>query len=270
MENFLNLKFKYYTIKIQCDNNNQEIEINLQKYYEGNEDSYIQIDFYSKCCISDIKSTNILKKMLDILNKKKLLSLIKHNKRFQEISNITINDYISYSNIVIEIKPKINLSNNVNYKFINFRKSDEKYYHIFFNDSKKEIRRNYLNKNDRVDKIKIVVNHQVNSFEYLFFKCKCIKSISFIHFYRNNINNMGRMFYDCSSLKKINFTNFNTENVIDMSCMFCLCSSLKDLNLDNFNTNNVINMKSMFSQCSQDLIYKIKNNYKNILDSAFY
>ena len=251
-------------------NNNQQIETNLPKYYEGNEGSYIQIDFYSKCCLSDIKNINVIKNILNTLNKKKLLLIIKHNKRFQELLNITMDDYILHTNIVIEMKPIRNLKNNVDYKFINFPESVKKYYHIFFDDNKEEIRRKYLNKNDKVNKIKIVINYQVNSFENLFFKCKCIKSISFIHFYRNNITNMSGMFFECSSLKIINFINFNTENVIDMSCMFCLCSSLNDLNLDYFNFNNVISMRSMFFGCSQDLIEKIKNNYDSILDSAFY
>ena len=46
-------------------------------------------------------------------------------------------------------------------------------------------------------------------------------------------------------------------------------SSLKELNLNNFNTNNVINMECMFYGCSNDLIMKIKTQYKNIKEEAF-
>ena len=55
-----------------------------------------------------------------------------------------------------------------------------------------------------------------------------------------------------------------------MSYMFCECSSLKELNLSNFNTYNVINMEGMFNRCSDELRMKIKSEYKNIKEEAFY
>ena len=54
-----------------------------------------------------------------------------------------------------------------------------------------------------------------------------------------------------------------------MSEMFYGCLSLKELNLNNFNTNNITYMKGMFYGCSNDLIMKIKNQYKNIKEEAF-
>ena len=80
---------------------------------------------------------------------------------------------------------------------------------------------------------------------------------------------MSYMFEGCSSLKELNLNNFNTNNVTDMNCMFYGCSSLKELNLNNFNTNNVTDMHEMFSGCSNDLIMKIKSQYKNIKEEAF-
>ena len=81
--------------------------------------------------------------------------------------------------------------------------------------------------------------------------------------------NMNGMFYGCSSLKELNLNNFNTNNVTDMGYMFYGCSSLKELNLNNFNTNNVTDMYGMFRGCSNDLIMKIKTQYKNIKEEAF-
>ena len=118
-------------------------------------------------------------------------------------------------------------------------------------------------------KIKIIIDYQDKSFRELFYECKSIKSINFKKFYRNNITNMSWMFSDCSSLKELNLTNFNTNNVNDMSYMFNLCSSLKELKLTNFNTNNVKDMSYMFSNCSDELIQKIKTQYKNIKEEAF-
>ena len=54
-----------------------------------------------------------------------------------------------------------------------------------------------------------------------------------------------------------------------MNGMFCMCSSLKELNLNNFNTNNVTDMNGMFDGCSNELIMKIKAQYKNIKKEAF-
>ena len=55
-----------------------------------------------------------------------------------------------------------------------------------------------------------------------------------------------------------------------MNSMFYGCSSLKELNLSNFNTNNVTNMGYMFSGCSDQFKNKIKAQYKNIKEEAFY
>ena len=51
--------------------------------------------------------------------------------------------------------------------------------------------------------------------------------------------------------------------------MFNGCSSLKELNLNNFNTNNVEDMEFMFNGCSNELIMKIKTQYKNVKEEAF-
>ena len=108
---------------------------------------------------------------------------------------------------------------------------------------KKEIENISLNKDDNVSKISVIIDYQIKSFSELFYMCKCIESIKFKKFSRNNIT--------------------------DMSYMFCGCLSLKELNLNNFNTNNVTDMFHMFSGCSKQLRLKIKINYKNIKKEAF-
>ena len=77
--------------------------------------------------------------------------------------------------------------------------------HIYFNDNKEEeIKRNIIYENDNVSKIYIFIDYQVKSFFNLFSECKCIESIYFKKFYRNNITNMSYMFIGCSSLKELN------------------------------------------------------------------
>ena len=75
---------------------------------------------------------------------------------------------------------------------------------------------NYLTENNKVEKIKITIDYQVNSLRGLFKDCKCIESIIFKKFYRNNITDMSGMFSNCSSLKELKLNNFNTNNVTNM------------------------------------------------------
>ena len=79
--------------------------------------------------------------------------------------------------------------------------------------------KDYINSNkpiqikeeDKVTKIKIIIDYQVKSFKGLFSWCKYIESINFKKFYRNNITDMSWMFNGCYSLKKLNLNNFNTK-----------------------------------------------------------
>ena len=128
---------------------------------------------------------------------------------------------------------------------------------------------NYINEDEEIKIIKIIIDYKIESFEYLFEDCECIESINFKKFHRNNITNMSYMFEGCSSLKELNLNNFNTNNVTNMSYMFSRCSSLNELNLNNFNTNNALNMNGMFDGCTDELIMKIKTQYKNFKEEAF-
>ena len=154
----------------------------------------------------DIKSRLILQKIFKHLVEKKLLYIVKYNKNIKSKININIKDYKNYyEKIEIEIIP---VSNEYG-KFINIKKEDEKYYHIYFDDNKEEIQRNYLDKNDNVSKIKIIIDYQIKSFEELFEVCECIEYLCFKKFYRNNVTNMSCMFDGCSKLKELNLNNFN-------------------------------------------------------------
>jgi len=225
----------------------------------------VLIDKKSKGIYDITKNDYFLRKLFDYLSKKKKLDIIKYNKKIQKRINIDINDFKQfsekYSSIEIEIIP----AKKKYGKFININKGYEIFYHIYFNNNNEEIKRNYLNKNETIKKIKVIIDYQVKSFENLFDCCECIESIFFKKFIRNNIHNMNGMFHLCSSLKDINLSNFNTNNVIDMNHMFYYCSSLKEINVSNFNTNNVTNMSHMFSFCSSLKELNISNfNTNNV------
>ena len=117
------------------------------------------------------------------------------------------------------------------------------FFHIYFNDNKEEIKRNYINKFDKVVKIKIILEYPIKCLDILFRGCKCIKKINFIKFKRNDIKHM--------------------------PCMFRACSSLEELNLSTFKIHNEISMHKTFWKCSDELTIKIRNQYTFIKEEAF-
>ena len=214
-----------------------------------------------------IKSKYIVIKVFENLNQHKLLDIIHYNKKYQKVMKKNLKDYkYEFLKIVIEIIPKESIYD----KFINISKKKRENIHIYFNDSHEEIKRNIITKDDNITKIKIIINHKVKSLSNLFYNCKCIKKINFIKFNRDDIKNMIWIFSGCSSLEELNLSNFITNNVTDMGHMFHECSSLKKLNISNFNTNNVTDMRSMFFGCSFQFQNKIRDQYKNIKEEAFY
>ena len=196
--------------------------------------------------LNNIKSKYILKKIVDNLIKAKLLKLIKYNKLLKERLELGIIDYKNnFEQIEIELIPIVKKDKNI---FINFT-SKKGYYHIYFNNEVKEIKRYYFTRKDNVKKIKVIIDNEVKSLEKLFQYCNCIEKINFIKFNREDINNMNCMFSGCVSLKDLNINNFKTDNVINMSWMFSGCHLLNILNVSKFNTKNVKDMSRMFFGC---------------------
>ena len=218
---------------------------------ENMSDDEKQNKIESKIDFNNVKSNFILKKIFDFLRKNKSLNIIKCNKKLQERLNLSINNYEEYFQLYTPIEIELKFDDNKYYsKFINIDDKQKEYYHIYFDNSNKEIKRNYLEESEKVNMIKIIIDYQVKSFEKLFYKCREINSISFKRFDRININDMSYMFDGCSSINELNLSNFNTNNVTNMNEMFSGCSSLKEINLNNFSNKNVIDMCSMFFNCS--------------------
>ena len=223
--------------------------------------------------LDNLKSDYFLIKMFDLIKQNKALKIIKSNKKIQKRLNINIKNYKECSQLYSPIELELKLEDNEYGKFINIPDEEKEFFHIYFNNSKKEMKRNYLKEKEKVKRIKIIINYQVKSFENLFYDCLWINSIYFIKFDRNDITNMRSMFNKCISLKELNISNFNTTNVTNMSFMFSRCSSLKELYISNFNTNNVTNMRSMFSECSSLIrlnLSNFNNNNVRIMRNMFY
>ena len=219
----------------------------------------------SKNKFKNVKSKYILQIIFNHMKKVRTLKIIRFNINMQKRLNMNINDYKDYSEKFSSIKLEIIPVQNKYGDFINIKEEDKKYFHIYFNDKKREIKKTELNIEDKlskfnkINKINIIIDYQVKSFKNLFYYCKCIESINFKKFSRNNITDMSGMFYGCSLLNVLNLSNFNTDNVTNMSRMFFQCSSLKELKLSNFNTNNVTNMNGMFCGCSSLIELNLSN-----------
>ena len=130
------------------------------------------------CYLKAIKSEFFLKKIFFILPKKRLLYIAKYNKQIQNYLNININDYKifceTYTPIEIEIKPSKDMYGKFFYSL-----EKKSFFHIYFNDGKEDMKRNYFTEDDKVEKIKLIIDYQILSFNELFSNSNCIESIFF-------------------------------------------------------------------------------------------
>ena len=156
----------------------------------------------------NVKSNYIFKKIYDNLSKKKLLEIIKYNNKLNKRLNLTINDYKDFCEKFSSIEIEIISSQNLLGKYINIDEDKGIYYHLYFNNNKKETKIRNLIKIDKnkYNKIKIIIDYQIDSLCDLFYGCDTIEYISFKKFHRNNIKDMSYMFSNCYSLKEINFS----------------------------------------------------------------
>ena len=90
-----------------------------------------------------------------------MLQIIQYNKNIKKRINKSINDYKEYSEKYSSIEIEIKLVNNKYSKFINIKEEDEKFYHIYLNNNKEEIKMNNINKDEEIKTIKIIIDYQV-------------------------------------------------------------------------------------------------------------
>ena len=214
----------------------------------------------SKDIFENLKSNFFIRKILECLHKKKSLEIVKYNKNIKRRINLNINNYKEYAEKYSSIEIEIKLGKTGFRRFININKEDKLYFHIYFNNNKEEeIKREYVEENENIETIGIIIDYQVKSFRYLFYFCDRIESICFKQFFRNNINDMSHMFHNCISLKELDISNFNSDNVINLGEMFRECFRLEKINLSKLNTINVTDFERMFYSCDSlkelDLFY---------------
>ena len=125
----------------------------------------------------------------------------------------------------------------------------EKNINLYIDDELKKFKFKYKTKKKKIN-VKFVFKEILTDMSFLFYKCKCLKTVDLSPFNAFNVSNMSHMFSGCHALESIDFFSFNTSNVTNMSDMFSECESLNALDLSSFNTTKVINMSEMFFQCS--------------------
>ena len=110
----------------------------------------------SKDIFKNLKSDYFLQILFNNLMKKKTLDIIKYNKNIKDRINISIKNYKEYSEIYSSIEIEIKPVDNFEYgNFITiFEENENKYYHIYFDDNKEEIKRNYLKEKKKLKQLK--------------------------------------------------------------------------------------------------------------------
>ena len=219
--------------------------------------------------LNNIKSNYILKIVIrNHLLKKKYFQLVKKNKNLQQKLEINLDDYKEYytrifNRIEFEIIPISKLPSDDKYYFIKMRENI-KYYHIYFNNDKNEIKRNYITNKDKVKKIIVKIDMELKSLRGLFADCTAPKEIKFTKFNREDFTDMTELFYGCGNLVELDIQKFKTPNVTKMNWMFAMCHYLKELNILNFDTSNVNDMECLFSGCISLKELKFNFNTQNV------
>ena len=132
----------------------------------------------------------------------------------QKKLKISIKDFIEINDLYGPTKIEIIPIKNVYGKFINIKGNQKNLYHIYFNDSKIEIKNKYsINEEDKITKIKVKIDYRVDSFWGLFNECNCIESIDFNKYCRRDKSWFEYMFSKCSSIKELSLSNIYNNNI---------------------------------------------------------
>ena len=119
-----------------------------------------------------IKCIYIFRQLIDNLKEVRLLKLIKYNKKLQKKLNLNINNYMEFQKIKIELNT---FNAGIKIFFIGMPIFKHSFFHIYFDDDKNEIKKNYFTTNENVTKITILIDRGIDSLRKLFSDCKCIE-----------------------------------------------------------------------------------------------
>ena len=178
--------------------------------------------------ISNIKSTYILKKVFENVEKFRYFKILQRNKAIRNKLNLSLDTYKKYYNqIEIELITKENIEKEKNI-FINDAKIVFDY-EVYFNSGLKEIqKRNYFNKNEKITRIRILIDikGETISLSSLFENVQCIKEAKIIHCAQTKVNDISDLFFNCKSLISADLSKLKVDNITTMARTFGMCSSL--------------------------------------------
>ena len=117
-----------------------------------------------KVSFEKIKSHYFILRIFVHMKKNKLLEIVKNNKKMQKQLNLNLNDYKEYSQLYTPIEMEIKFEEGKFGNFIKIPDKDKKYYHIYFDNSKEDIKRDFTKYNEKVKVVKIIIDYQVKSF----------------------------------------------------------------------------------------------------------
>ena len=142
----------------------------------------------TKIGLDNIKCDFFIPKIFEIIPKYRRFRIVNYNKNLQKNLDINFSDFIQiyelYGPTSIEIIP----AKNKYGKFINVKEEEKLYYHVYFNNSKKDIKDKYIIKEeDKTEKIIIIDNNKVTKLIKLFNECNCIESITVKKVYNKKI-----------------------------------------------------------------------------------
>ena len=123
--------------------------------------------------------------------------------------NLTIENYKYYNKIVADIIPHDEIRKNKRLIWVDFYKKNKDFIQIFFNNNEEEeIKRNYLEEDEKVEKIKIIIDHQIESFKSVFKQANGIKKLKLKSY--KSVKDLDYMFEVAYMIEEINLSNFNT------------------------------------------------------------
>ena len=133
--------------------------------------------------LRNLQSDYFIQKFFGYMSERKYLETIRYNKSIQKRINININHYKAYSETKTSIELDIIPMKGEYGEFININEEVKKYFHIYFNDNKKqEIENTSLYKDDNVSKISIIIDYQIKSFQNYFFIVNVLNPLNLKNF----------------------------------------------------------------------------------------
>ena len=109
--------------------------------------------------LKEVKSKLILKKIISCIQSEKLMKIIFHNKNLQKKLYLSINDYKKLCNVEIEMENIYRKIKEDAYFIHYLNEETSSFYHIYFDNNKEGMKRNYLTTEDKITKIKISIDY---------------------------------------------------------------------------------------------------------------